>query len=56
MQVEIASAPARPRLRLSWAGAARAVLPVTILVILIGLLFAWALVRAVKRDLLSTPA
>ncbi len=32
------------------------VLPVTILVILIGLLFAWAAVRAVKRDLLSTPA
>lgn len=32
------------------------VLPVTILVSLIGLLFAWALVRAVKRDLLSKPA
>jgi hypothetical protein len=32
------------------------VLPVSILVILIGLLFAWAGVRAVKRDLLSTPA
>jgi len=35
MQVEIASAPARPRLRLSWEGAARAVLPVTILVTLL---------------------
>lgn len=32
------------------------VLPVTILVIVIGLLFAWALVRAVKRDLLPTRA
>ena len=32
------------------------VLPVTILVALIGLLFAWALVRAVKRDLLAAPA
>ncbi|NVB79920.1 MAG: hypothetical protein HOV81_16110 [Kofleriaceae bacterium] len=32
------------------------VLPVTIVVALIGLLFAWALVRAVKRDLLPTRA
>lgn len=32
------------------------VLPVTIVVLLIGLLFAWAFVRAVKRDLLPTKA
>lgn len=32
------------------------VLPVTIIVAIIGLLFAWALVRAVKRDLMPTRA
>ena len=32
------------------------VLPVAILVLLIGLLFGWALVRAVKRDLLAPKA
>ncbi len=32
------------------------VLPVTVVVCLIGLLFAWALVRAIKRDLLQTTA
>ena len=32
------------------------VLPVTILLAAIGLLFAWALVRAVKRDLLPARA
>ncbi len=35
MRVEIASAPARPKLRLSWAAAARLVLPATILVTLL---------------------
>ena len=35
MQVEIASAPQRPRLRLSWAGAARLTLPLAILVTLL---------------------
>src|SRR5688572_2132055 len=35
MQIEIASAPARPKLRLPWRAAARLVLPATILVTLL---------------------